>query len=278
MERLRFAITSEHLELLLAFESAKGLSHLAELMARDPSVVSRSLQRIAEDYPVLKKVKGRWEITPLGIQINQQTRAYLEEQKKLISQTGVNKKSKSSTCSEDSILIIVNAQNGLLDAAQESRNNLDAEKNIARILGHWRSKKRRVIHVKHVSDNPVSYFFRQSPGCEFLDGIAPQGNEIAIEKTKSSAFTGTNLESLLNKENASEIVLVGFTAGDCIDASAREAAAKGFGVWVIGDGTATFDLRDPSGKLVKADRIHKLTLLNINAFCAKVVNTDDILT
>jgi predicted transcriptional regulator len=65
VNRLKFNLNSDQLELLLAFENAKGLGHLAELMARDPSVISRNLQRVAEDYPVLKKVKGRWEITPL---------------------------------------------------------------------------------------------------------------------------------------------------------------------------------------------------------------------
>ncbi len=59
MSYLRFALTSEQLELLLAFENATSLGHLAELIARDPSVVSRNLQRVAESYPVLKKVKGR---------------------------------------------------------------------------------------------------------------------------------------------------------------------------------------------------------------------------
>lgn len=277
VDRLKFILNSDQLELLLAFENAKGLSHLAELMARDPSVVSRNLQKIAEDYPVLKKVKGRWEITPLGVQINQQTQAYLEQQIKLVSNTVSNKKKKSSLHMDDSILIVVNAQNGLLDATQEGRNNSEAEKNIARLLDHWRAKKRRIIHVKHVSDNPESIFFRHSAGCDFLKAVEPQGSEVIIEKSKSSAFADTSLEAILNKESCSSILLVGFTANECIDATARDAAAMEFETFVVGDGTATFDLRDQSGKLVKADRIHRLTLLNINAFHAKVINTNEVL-
>jgi nicotinamidase-related amidase len=277
VERLKFIFDSDQLELLLAFENAKGLSHLAELMARDPSVISRNLQKIAEEYPVLKKVKGRWEITPLGVQINQQTQAYLEHQIKLVSNTVSNKNKKSSLFMDDSILIIINAQNGLFDATQEGRNNSEAEKNIARLLDHWRAKKRRIIHVKHVSDNPESIFFRHSVGCNFLKAVEPQGSEVIIEKTKSSAFTDTSLEATLNKESCTRILLVGFTANECIDATARDAAAMEFETFVVGDGTATFDLRDKSGKLIKADRIHRLTLLNINAFHAKIVNTNEVL-
>ena len=38
-----------------------------------------------------------------------------------------------------------------------------------------------------------------------------------------------------------------------------------------------FDVKDASGKLLKAERIHKLTLANINAFYAKVIETTDVL-
>lgn len=278
MIRLRFTLSSEQLELLLAFESAKGLSHLAELMARDPSVVSRNLQRIAETLPVLKKVKGRWELTPLGIQVNGRTRVYLEDQAKLFSEIETNKKLGSPKVPEDAVLIVINAQGGLLDATNEGRNNLEAEKNITRILEHWRKKNQRIIHVKHVSDKVESIFFRQGKGCDFLSSAQPKANEVVIEKMKSSAFAGTNLEAILNKESTSNLVLVGFTASECIDATAKDAAAMGYNAFVVGDGTATFDLRDQSGKLIKADRIHRLTLININAFYAKVVTTDDILS
>ncbi len=102
-------------------------------------------------------------------------------------------------------------------------------------------------------------------------------NEIVIEKTKSSAFRDTNLEDYLNKENSTNIILVGFTANECIDATARDASEKDFSTFVVGDATATFDLIDSSNKLVKAERIQKLTLANINAFYAKVISTFEVL-
>ncbi len=207
MNRLKFTLSSDQLELLLAFENSQGLAHLSETMARDPSVVSRNLQRIAEDYPVLKKVKGRWEITPLGIQVNQRTRTFLEEQSKLFSPIAQDNKHSLSAWAEDSILMIINAQNGLLDSTQEGRNNSQAEKNIVRILKHWRAMNRQVFHIKHVSDNPESAFFRQSVGCEFLKDVEPVVNEVVVEKMKSSAFAETNLESILNTKSCSNLVL-----------------------------------------------------------------------
>ncbi len=278
MNRLQFSLNSDQLELLLAFENAKGLGHLAEVMAKDPSVVSRNLQRIAEDFPVLIKIKGRWEITPLGLQINQQTRNYLEGQEKLISTARVQKKTNAIAFDDRSTLIIINAQNGLFDGTQENRNNSEAEENIARLLNVWRSQKRNVIHVKHVSDNPNSIFFKNSSGSHFLKIAEPMNDEIVIEKSKSSAFANTNLLEILNQESCSEVILVGFTANECIDATAKDATALGFDTFVSSDATATFDLRDSNGKLFKADRIHRLTLVNINAFSAKVMTTDEIIS
>lgn len=88
----------------------------------------------------------------------------------------------------------------------------------------------------------------------------------------------SNLETLLSHLAAPSLLLVGFTANECIDATARDAVSKGFSVFVAGDGTATFDLRDENGRLIKADRIHRLTLLNISAFSATVVSTAEIIS
>ncbi|MNL66180.1 Isochorismatase family protein [compost metagenome] len=70
---------------------------------------------------------------------------------------------------------------------------------------------------------------------------------------------------------------MGFTANECIDATARDAAALGFLTQVVSDATAMFDMQGPNGKLLKADRLHKLTMANLNAFYAKVLKTSDLI-
>ncbi len=134
-----------------------------------------------------------------------------------------------------------------------------------------------IFHIQHISENPISIFFRSSSGCEFLPSCTPQSGEEIIEKTKSSAFSETQLETRLKELEPDKIILVGFTANECIDATAKDAAALGFASFVIGDATAMFDLRGPDGKLIKAERVHKLTLANINAYYAKVIQTADLL-
>ena len=276
MNRDRFLLDSDQLELLLSFEESKGLSQLAEVMAKDPSVISRGLQRIAEAYPVLIKNRGRWELTPLGRELNAVTKEALLQQKNLLG-SAIQNKSKVSLLSKNTALVIINAQCGLLDATQLGRNNSDAEKNIETLLKLWRSKNYPIIHVKHVSDNPSSMFYRSSKGAEFLPGLEPLGNELVIQKTNSSAFHETKLDEVLKDSEFTDLVLTGFTANECIEATARDASALGFSTYVVGDATAMFDMKSPDGKLLKADRLHRLTLANLNAYYGRVIQLVDLL-
>lgn len=270
----RFLLDSDQLELLLAFEKSKGLNQLAELMAKDPSVISRGLQRIAETYPVLIKVRGRWELTPLGRQLNTVTRESLTQQRALL---GAAPQSNMLVFSKNSVLIVINAQCGLLDSTQLGRNNSEAEKNISTILKLWRIKKYPVIHVKHVSDQPSSIFYRLSKSSDFLPGLEPLADEVVIEKTSSSAFQKTMLDENLKTFDPSQLILTGFTANECIDATARDSSSLGFSTFVVGDSTAMFDMKAPDGKLLKAERLHRLTMANLNAFYAKVLQTSDVI-
>lgn len=264
------------MELLLAFEEAQGLSRLSETLGKDPSVVSRGLQRIAETQPVLVKVKGRWELTPLGRQTNVLTRNFIDSQKKLFPAVPKIDSSYRNLL-KHSVLIVINAQVGLQDPTLMGRNNSEAEENISRLLDHWRIQKRPIIHIKHVSDNPNSIFYRGSSGSHFLPAAVPLENEKVLEKMKASAFVGTGLEDELKIIEPTSLVLVGFTANECIDATARDAATVGFTALVVSDATAMFDLHGPDGKLLKAERLHKLTMAHINAYYGQVVQTTEII-
>ena len=276
MSRMQFPIPTDLLELLLAFEESEGLGRLAEKMARDPSVVSRNLQRLAELAPVLEKVRGRWELTPLGHEINAITRDYLAGFGACLREAGSTRGEQRLYLSNQTALLVINAQQGLSSPELGRRNNEDAEANIERLLAHWRTGGRTIVHVKHVSANPDSLFHRGSRGADFMPGLAPAGGETTIEKSKSSAFADTKLAASLQNLDIDTLVLAGFTANECIDATARQASDMGFTVFVAGDATAMFDFSGPDGKLMKAERIHRLTLANLNALYAKVLATDEL--
>lgn len=160
---------------------------------------------------------------------------------------------------------------------KNDRSNLSAEENIFNILKHWRLEKRSVVFVNHVSENPKSIFYHQSHLSKNMDEIAPKSNEPIFEKGKSSIFSANGLEDYLKGNNITKLLLVGFTANDCIDSSARDASGKEFTTCVVGDGTASFELKGIKGEMIEASRVHELTLANLEAFYAKVVMTKEVL-
>lgn len=85
----RFGLTSEQCELLLAFETAPSLEALARVLGRDASVLSRQLQRIAQETPALEKTHGRWRLTPLGKQLAGWARDAIASQRRALGQPTV---------------------------------------------------------------------------------------------------------------------------------------------------------------------------------------------
>lgn len=167
----RFPLSSDLMELLLAFEERKGLEALASFMGRDVSVISRNLQRMAELLPVLEKRNRRWEITPLGKKVNALTRRFLEEMAEATSVAGQG--DRANRLPSSTTLLVINAQAGLLGAGLNQRGHRDAEQNIEAIIQAWRNQGRPVVWIKHVSESPDSRFYRGSPGAEFLPHLAP---------------------------------------------------------------------------------------------------------
>ena len=69
--------------------------------------------------------------------------------------------------SEQSALIIIDMQRGMLPAATPPRNNPGAEDNMVALLAAWRKHKRPIVHVRHMSRSPQGSFWPGSPAAEF---------------------------------------------------------------------------------------------------------------
>jgi len=274
MTREKLSISSDQMELLLAFEKAGNLETLSEMMAKDSSVISRRLKELANIAPVLIKIGGRWQITSVGLRLNAITRDYIQSIEHVLPSKP--NMTNESIVPPGSLLIIINAQKALHFSALSKRSNIRAEENLLKILKFWRKKKWPIAHVKHISDNSNSLFYHQSIGAEFIETLKPQTKEIVIEKYKASAFTKTSLERRIQKLKPPSIVLAGFTAGECIDATAKHAKDLDLVTFVVGDATATFDIIGPNGKLHKAEKVHRSTMANLHANFAQVIETSTL--
>lgn len=78
-----------------------------------------------------------------------------------------------------------------------------------------------------------------SKEAEFIDQVAPQGDEIVINKTASGVFNATNIEYILRNLGITGLFVVGVYSNECVSTAIRDACDLGFYVTLIEDGCAT---------------------------------------
>ena len=174
-------------------------------------------------------------------------------------------------------LVLIDVQKGFDLPYWGVRNNLEAESNIAKLLGFWREHGRPVVHVRHMSTEPESPLRPGQDGNEFKDMARPIANEHVEEKQVNSAFIGTTLEKYLREHDIDTVVIVGLTTDHCVSTSTRMSGNLGFKTYVVADATATFNRTGFDGTQYSADDVHAYALASLNEEFATVLRTDEIL-
>ena len=81
----------------------------------------------------------------------------------------------------NAVLLVVDVQKGFDSFNEElHRNNPALEANIARLQRAWRSTRRPLIHVQHLSRLPDSPLRPHQPGCEIKDEVRPLPGELVV--------------------------------------------------------------------------------------------------
>ena len=170
-------------------------------------------------------------------------------------------------------LIIIDMQKGMARPEAGSRNNPDAEQNIAQLLHAWRAAGAHIVHVRHISRSPTSPFAPGQSGVEFQEALLPQKHEHVVEKNVTDAFIHTGLERWLRVREVNELVLVGVSTNYSVEASARTAGNLGFKTVVVSDATFAFAMRDYGGVQRSADEVHAMSLANLDGEYATIRDT-----
>lgn len=175
--------------------------------------------------------------------------------------------------SKNAVLLVVDVQRGLDEPSWGRRNNPHMEHNIEALLVAWRSSRRPVIFVKHMSTIATSPLRPGQPGNEFKPECAPVPGDRIIKKSVNSCFIGTPLEADMRRAGWDTLVIVGLTTNHCISTTARMAGNLGFTAFVVSDATATFDRTGPDGVEYKAELIQAMTLSDLHQEFATIVDT-----
>ena len=90
-------------------------------------------------------------------------------------------------------------------------SNKNIESISSNLINKWRELNLKIIHVKHSSTDPNSKLHPSNQGHEFCDLTKPIKDEIVITKNVNSAFIGTNLKEILDKDKHKAIIIIGLT-------------------------------------------------------------------
>ena len=174
-------------------------------------------------------------------------------------------------------LLVIDLQSGFDDRYWGRRNNPVLERRVSELLRAWRAAARPVVHVRHMSTEPLSPLRPGQPGNAFKPEAAPAAGEAVIEKSVNSAFIGTPLETDLRRAGCRGLVIAGLTTNHCVSTTARMAGNLGFETCVVSDATAAFDRLGHDGVLRSAEQIHAHALSDLHGEFAAVVDTAAVL-
>lgn len=174
-------------------------------------------------------------------------------------------------------LIVVDVQQGFDHPDWGTRNNPECERNIAKLVDRWELAGQPVVIVRHDSREPGSPLRPGQPGNTLKQFLTDRG-DVLVSKSVHSAFHGEpDLDGWLRAHDVDAVAICGITTNHCCETTARIAADLGYRVTFVGDATATFDRRTPSGKLIGADQLTELTLTNLNDEFAEISDTTGLL-
>lgn len=147
--------------------------------------------------------------------------------------------------------------------------------NIRRLQDAFRANGLEVIHTRIQSltrdgrDRSVGHkrlHLHAAPGskeAEFIELVAPQGDEIVINKTASGVFTSTNLTYVLRNLGVTGLFVTGVYTNECVDTACRDACDIGFHTTLIDDACATV-----------TPALHNATLNTLRDRYARILTTD----
>lgn len=92
-------------------------------------------------------------------------------------------------------------------------------------------------------------FLRGSWDAEIIDELKPTGDEIVIDKTRNTAFWGTDLGKILEEKKANQLVVAGVGTNVCVESTVRDAFTNGIHVVTVSDATATLTEEDHQASL-----------------------------
>lgn len=135
------------------------------------------------------------------------------------------------------LLLIIDAQQALIDGNQEKGQIFNKEKLIITINKVINKAIAATVPVIFVRDLDVAE--GQGEGFQIHNEITVPTEAKIFDKSATNSFYGTGLLEHLTTQHIEHIVMMGCETQHCIDSAVRTATISGFDVTLVGDGHST---------------------------------------
>jgi len=153
-----------------------------------------------------------------------------------------------------SVLLVVDAQNGALAGGHE-REQVIA--NIGTVIAKAREKNVPIVWIQHQDDDlPAG-----SEAWQMAGGLRIGNGEYRVDKRFNSSFEDTELDGILERLGATELVIAGAATNWCVRATAYGALDRGYDVTLISDAHTTESMVLRDGRKIEARDL--ITDLNV---------------
>jgi nicotinamidase-related amidase len=102
-----------------------------------------------------------------------------------------------------------------------------------------RRQTRDLDQMKH--EESLTLWPVGSPEHDIIDTLKPRRGEYIFDKNSSSAFNSTAMHQILSNMGIEDLIVTGVATDMCVESTARDAADRGFNVFIIEDGTCSFE-------------------------------------
>ncbi|WP_232695710.1 cysteine hydrolase family protein [Brevibacillus daliensis] len=142
-------------------------------------------------------------------------------------------------------LVVIDVQQAMFEESDPVYQGESLLANIKQLLQQARANDVPVIYVQH--NSPAGTPFEPGThGWEIHPDLAPEENDVFIQKKTADSFCQTELLIDLNKLGISHLFLCGIQTEICVDTACRRAFGLGYKVTVVTDAHSTFDTEELS--------------------------------
>ncbi len=136
-------------------------------------------------------------------------------------------------------LLIIDVQNGMFNPEAPVYNHEALLRNLRTLIDGAHSHNTPVIYVQHggSDDSPLAVGTR---GWEIHPTIAPQPNELVVQKRTPDSFHETTLRTELDALGVENLIIAGIQSDYCVDTTTRRAFSEGYEITLVGDSHSTW--------------------------------------